>query len=117
MSLNSDREKRTIRVSGLNETVRRKLTSDPTTLTISGTSARCSALTPGDYYLKSTCDCYVKQGGSSVSAGKASGTPSSYLIAGEEWVVKIEETGTDDQIAAITDGAAGTLFIKAVEAV
>jgi hypothetical protein len=92
----------------------RKLTAAPTQVAISGTTARnASELTAGRYFLKTTIDCFVKQGSSTVEAAATD-----YIIfAGEEagpFVVSAASTG---YFAAITGGGSGTLHIKSAEEV
>lgn len=91
----------------------RKCTASPTNVSISGASARNAvALTAGKYVLKTTVDCYIKQGSSTVT----SATTDWPLFAGEESPIYLVSTSADAYFAAITGGAAGTLYIKSLEA-
>jgi hypothetical protein len=101
-----------IRSTSMNETVIRRLTGAPVIVAISGSTARSSALTAGDYYVRSSVDCFLKQGTVAVNAA----TTDNPIVANEELVVRVSGTG-DTYIAAITSGASGSLYIKSVEAV
>ena len=96
-----------------NETVRRKVTSTPTTVSFTGTAARSTALSRGDYYVKPTQDCYILQGGTTVTA-----TTSCWIVAAnEELVITVEENGADEYISALRVSVSGDLLIQDSEAV
>lgn len=82
-------------------------TNTPTTISISGTSARnSSVLTTGRYRVVSDIDCYVKQGSSTIT----STTSMSFLPAGlvDYFCVSSASNG---YLAVITDGGSGTIYI------
>jgi hypothetical protein len=99
-------------VRGGYETFRRQLVNNPTKVTIGGASAASAALSPGDYFVKSDVDCYVKQGAAPVAT-----TSTDFLRADYEIVVTVKTTGVDDKIAVIQSSSGGTLWIKDCEAV
>ena len=101
-----------IRTNAGPETVIRQVTTAPTIVSISGTTAKSAALTVGDYYVKASTDCFIKQGATSVTAA----TTNFPLFSGEELVVRVDNATNNGYIAAITSGATGSLYIQKVEA-
>jgi hypothetical protein len=79
----------------------------PTEVSVSSSSATSSQLSAGWYAISCTCDVYVKQGDSGVSAA----TTDRLLPA---WQTKIMYVGggSDDYAAGITDSDTGTLQIQ-----
>lgn len=89
-----------------------QLLSAPTVISLSGVSAKnVTPLSPGNYILKSTVNCYVLQGGGSISA-----TTSNYPMgAAEESRLFVVTDASDGYFAGITDGSPGFMFIKEAE--
>ncbi len=105
-----------IRGCGQFETVRNQMVNATETVAISGTTAKnaTAGLALGDYLIKSSCDCFVRQGAwASITSTAAAGFP---LFAGEYLIIPVTKAGFDDGIAAITGGATGSLYIKQYEA-
>lgn len=89
-----------------------QLLTAPTVISLSGVSAKNVApLSPGNYILKSTINCYVLQGNGSISA-----TTSNYPMgAAEESRLFVVSDISDGYFAGITDGYSGFMFIKEAE--
>lgn len=91
---------------------RRKHLVSPVNVDISGSSAASAALTVGKrYFLRSTVACYIKQGGSTITAAVTDWP----LAAFEEYGPIVVDGAANKYIAAITDGASGKLRIWAEE--
>ena len=90
--------------------VRRQALDQPTTVSISGSSARnASALSAGTYDLMSDVDVAVRQGDSTVVA--VWGTDQ--MLPAGQWYGPFEVTGASDgYFAGETSAATGTLYIK-----
>lgn len=89
-----------------------QLLSAPTVISLSGASAKnTTPLSPGNYILKSTVNCYVLQGNGSISA-----TTSNYPVgAAEESRLFVVTDVSDGYFAGITSGSPGFMFIKEAE--
>lgn len=104
-----------IRIGTQTETVRRQFTGTPVLVDLSGTTARSAQLPVGDYYVRALIACYIKQGGSTVTA-----TTSDFLLgAGDIAVMHVDDTTLRGYLAGITGGASQTagLRIEPVEAI
>lgn len=74
-------------------------------VSMSGTTARSAALTTGIVRLTPSADCFVKFGSSSVTAA----TTDHFLVGGMPYDF---EYGTSTNVAVITSGGTGTLYIS-----
>lgn len=85
-----------------------KLTNAPTILSLSTTTARTAALATGSYYLWSIdTDCYVLQGGSTITAVAAT----SIGVALGMRLPFTVTSAADAYIAGITSSGTGNLYI------
>jgi hypothetical protein len=86
-------------------------TSAGATVSLSVTTAKTSALTPGILY-RFVCATawHVRQG----PQGTVTATTGDYLVAAnKELLVRVTAAGVDDGIAAILDSATATLYVQA----
>jgi hypothetical protein len=91
----------------------RKYLLAPTIVAISSSTAKTgSALSAGHYRVSANVDCFIKQGAQASITAATTDTP---LFAGDEVLIVVTGS-TDAGVAAITGGASGSLYIKAVEA-
>jgi len=84
-----------------------QLSSAPTTVSLSTTTATSAALGIGRHRVISTVDCYVRQGASTV----VSTSSMSWLPAGVIDYIFVSAPTTDGYLAGITASGTGTLFI------
>lgn len=85
--------------------------SAATALSISGTSARTSALTRGFYWLVSDVDAFSLVGGASVTAAIPAAGASSPPLFAKSPVLVFLDGDANTRVAGITTGATGTLYI------
>lgn len=83
------------------------ITLAPVRVSLSGASARSTALTEGrEHRVIADGACYLRQGGSSVSAA----TTDTYLPANTAMVIRVT-AGGNAYVAGITSGGTPTLYI------
>lgn len=84
-----------------------QFTGTVTSVAVEVGSNRSAQLTPGRYRMVSTVDCFVKQGGSTVTA-----TSDHFPIFAEQTHYFAVGGGNDDFVAVIRDSADGSLRIQ-----
>ncbi len=97
---------------------RRKLLSNPTAFAVTSTTNASAALAVGcTYYVTATCDCFIKQGASTVVAIYTNATTCSNPLWARERVEIFVESTADAYVAAITSsaGISGTVYISKAE--
>ncbi len=90
--------------------VRRKLTTSPTNVSITTSTATSAEVSAGQFAIVSTIDTWVLQGGSTITAALTD----YFLPAGEERLLYVSGT-SDTYVAGITDAGSGTLTLQPLE--
>ena len=84
---------------------RSQILTDAVRVSISGTTARSTALPSGMYLATSDVECRIKQGGSTITVTTSTGIP----LWSKGYLEIYVDATTDAYIAGITTGATGTL--------